>query len=341
LREPDRPLVVVTVIRTGIVGLGWWGQRLLDAARPAGDCIRFVHAVSPRPELRRDIADAHGMRLSPSIAAMLRDPEVEAVVLATPHSLHADQIIEVACAGKPILCEKPFTLTRADAVRAVLACEQAGVLLAIGHNRRFLPALAELKHLIGAGTLGRLLHVEGHISNQNSSNNFAAWRHDADESPAGGLTGTGVHMLDCFVNLLGPVRRVTTQLLTWQSPPDALDSLSVLLEFQNGMSGMLATVRVTPVTWRLHVFGTEGNVENHDQTELTLRLAGKPLEQRSLPEVDTLRLELEAFAGAVEGRAPYPLPYDQMIDTVAVFEAITRSVANGGRTTEVESHPRA
>jgi hypothetical protein len=143
-------------------------------------------------------------------------------------------------------------------------------------------------------------------------------------------------MLDCFVNLLGPVRRVTTQLLAWQDPPESLDSLSVLLEFQNGMSGTLATVRVTPVTWRLHVFGTGGNAENHDQAGLVLRLAGKPVERRSLPEVDTLRLELEAFANAVEGRAPYPVPYDQMIDTVAVFEAITRSVAAGGRTTEVE-----
>jgi predicted dehydrogenase len=250
--------------------------------------------------------------------------------------MHADQIVEVARGGKPILCEKPFTLTRADAVRAVAACEQAGVLLALGHNRRFLPALAELKRLIAARTLGRLLHVEGHISNQNSSSNFAAWRHDAEESPAGGLTGTGVHMLDCFVNLLGPVRHVTTQLLTWQGPPESLDSLSVLLEFHNGMSGTLATVRVTPVTWRLHVFGTEGNAENHDQIGLVLRLSGKPVERRSLPEVDTLRLELEAFADAVEGRAPYPVPYDQMIDTVAVFEAITLSVAAGGRTTKVE-----
>ncbi len=324
------------MIRAGIVGLGWWGKRLLEAARPAHDRLRFVHAVSPRPEMRRDLADAHGLRLSPSIAEMLRDPVVEAVVLATPHSMHADQILEVAAAGKPILCEKPFTLTRADAVRAVRACEQAGVLLAIGHNRRFLPALAELKQLIAAGTLGRLLHVEGHISNQNSNANFAAWRHDANESPAGGLTGTGVHMLDCFVNLLGPVRRVSTQLLTWAPAPAVLDSLSVMLEFRNGMSGTLTTVRVTPVTWRLHVFGTEGNAENHDQTELALRLTDKKIERRTLPEVDTLRLELEAFADAVAGRAPYPIPYDQMIDTVAVFEAITRSVAAGGRTTEVE-----
>jgi predicted dehydrogenase len=325
------------MIRAAMVGLGWWGQRLLDSARPAADRIRFIHAVSPRPDLRRDVADAHGLRLSPSIAAMLRDPEVDAVVLATPHSMHADQIEEVARAGKPILCEKPFTLHRADAARAVRACEREGVLLALGHNRRFLPALAELKRLIAAGTLGRLLHVEGHISNQNSSGNFAAWRHDTSESPAGGLTGTGVHMLDCFVNLIGPVRRITTQLITWRAAPDPLDSLSVLLEFANGMSGTLATIRVTPVTWRLHVFGTDGNAENHGQTELTLRLPGKPAEHRHLPEVDTLRLELEAFADAVEGRAPYPVPYDQMIDTVAVFEAITRSVAAGGRTTEVET----
>ncbi|HTC07350.1 MAG TPA: Gfo/Idh/MocA family oxidoreductase [Acetobacteraceae bacterium] len=325
------------MIRAAMVGLGWWGKRLLDAAQPAADRIRFIHAVSPRPELRRDVADAHGLRLSPRIADMLRDPEIDAVVLATPHSMHADQIEEIARAGKPILCEKPFTLRRADAVRAVQACEQAGVLLALGHNRRFLPALVELKRWIAAGTLGRLLHVEGHISNQNSSGNFATWRHDASESPAGGLTGTGVHMLDCFVNLLGPVRRVTTQLITWRTAPDPLDSLSVLLEFANGMSGTLVTIRVTPVTWRLHIFGTDGNAENHDQTELTLRLTGKPAEHRHLPEVDTLRLELEAFADAVEGRAPYPIPYDQMIGTVAVFEAITRSVAARGRTTEVET----
>ena len=106
------------MIRAGIVGLGWWGKRLLDSARPAADRLRFVHAVSPRPDMRREVAEAHGLRLSPSIAAMLQDPEVEAVVLATPHSMHADQIVELAAAGKPILCEKPFTLTRADAVRA-------------------------------------------------------------------------------------------------------------------------------------------------------------------------------------------------------------------------------
>lgn len=324
------------MIDVGLVGLGWWGERLLDAAA-GSDKLRFVHAVSPRPDARAALAAKHGLRLSPDIATMLADDAVRAVVLATPHSLHRAQIEEVARAGKPVFCEKPLTLTRADAVASVQACEQAGVLLALGHNRRFLPALVEFSAVIAAGTLGRLLHVEGHVSNQNSGVNFSPWRHDEDESPAGGLTGTGIHMLDCFVNLLGPVASVSTQLVRWKPAPGALDSLSVLLTFRNGMSGTLAMVRATPTVWRLHIFGTEANMENHDETEIVLRAGGKPAERRSLPVVDTLRLELDAFADAVAGRAPYPIPTDQMIATVAAFEAITRSVAAGGQAMDVEN----
>ena len=324
------------MIKAAIIGLGWWGEKLLDAARPAAGKIRFVHGVSPRPALRQALAEKHGLRLSASIAEMLADPEVEAVVLATPHSMHADQIEQIARAGKPVLCEKPLTLKRADALRAVRACEQAGVLLALAHNRRFLPAVGELKRIVDSGALGQLLHIEGHLSNENSSSNFAPWRHDEDESPAGGLTGTGVHMLDCFVNLVGPVQRVTTQLVRWKPAPGALDSLSVMLEFANGMTGTLAMVRATPRYWRLHVFGTTGNAENHDENQLAIRLSGQPHERRTLPEVDTLRLELEAFAEALQGGAPYPITYPQMIATVSVFEAIVKSVQAGGAAVEVE-----
>jgi len=322
------------LIRAGLVGLGWWGERLLEAAVDS-PVLRFVHAVSPRPEVRAPLAARHGLRLSADIGSMLRDTGVQAVVLATPHSTHRAQIEQVARAGKPVFCEKPLTLTHADAVAAVRACDEAGVVLALGHNRRFLPALGELRDTIASGALGQLLHVEGHISNQNSGVNFAPWRHDGDESPAGGLTGTGIHMLDCFVNLLGPVATVRTQLVSWRPAPGALDSLSVLLTFRNGMSGTLAMVRATPTVWRLHIFGTEANVENHDETEIVLRTGHGPAKRTSLPVVDTLRLELDAFADAVAGRRPYPIPTGQMIDTVAAFEAITKSVAAGGRTMNV------
>lgn len=324
------------MIQAALVGLGWWGEQLLKASQGA-DGLRFIHGVSPRPEHRRALADTHGLRLSPDIATMLADPAVQAVVLATPHSLHAEQIEQVAAAGRPVLCEKPLVLTRAEAVRAVTACERAGVLLGVAHNRRFLPAVAALREAIGAGALGRLLHVEGHLSNENSSANFAPWRHDAAESPAGGMTGTGIHLLDLMVALLGPVESVTTQLVQWKPPPGALDSLAVLLRFRNGISGTLAMVRATPRVWRLHVFGTQGSAEQHDENHLVLRLSGQPHERREFPVVDTLRLELEAFAAALSGGAPYPVTPRQMLDTAAAFEAIAHSVREGGRTIMVEA----
>ena len=318
------------MIKAAIVGLGWWGERLLGAARPVADKIRFVHGVSPRPSTRQTIADKYGLRLSASIPEMLCDPSIEAVVFATPHSLHADQITEILSAGRPVLCEKPLVLTKADAERVVRAAENAGLLLAVAHNRRFLPATTELRRLAQAGALGELLHIEGHISNENSSSNFAPWRHDDAESPAGGLTGTGVHMLDQFVALLGPVRRVSTQFLQWKLPPGALDSLSVMLEFEGGQSGTLAMIRATPRVWRLHVFGILWSAENHDENGMVLRFSGQAPQRQDYPPVDTLSLELQAFADALEGRAPYPITNQHMIDTAAAFEAIVASVKAGG-----------
>jgi len=323
------------MVTAGILGLGWWGRMLLDAAR-GSDAIRFVHGAARNAEAAAPVAAEYGLRFSTSLDALLADPEVEAVVLATPHSTHLAQIRAVAATGRPVFCEKPLTLTRAEAVAAVEACRAAGVPLAVGHNRRFLPTINAMRDIIAAGRLGTLLHIEGHSSNLNSSQNFAPWRHDPAESPAGGLTGTGVHVLDAFTNLAGPARRVSAQLTRHRPPPGALDSLSVLLEFANGMSGTLAAVRATPRYWRIHVFGDRANLETTSDTEVVLREDGRDPERIALAPVDTLRAELEAFAAAAGGGPAYPLPPDQAIATVACFEAIVASVAAGGAATLVE-----
>ena len=326
------------MIDAGIVGLGWWGNRLVEAVQGKSDRIRFVHGVARDPAAKQEIARRHGLALSPSLEALLRDPAVQAVVLATPHSLHRAGIESVAAAGKPVLCEKPLTLTAADAVAAVAAARAAGTLLAVGHNRRFLPAFAEMKRLVSAGALGQLLHVEGHFSNENSSSAFAPWRHDAEESPAGGMTGTGIHVLDHFVSLLGPVRSVHAQLVSRQPAPGPIDTLSVLLRFENDVTGTLSAVRATPRYWRTHLFGTTRSVELLQEGTLVVHAAGPaaPLRQ-TFPPVDTLRLELEAFADAVEGRAPYPIGEADMIATVAAFDAVCRSV----KSRRTETVPRA
>jgi predicted dehydrogenase len=191
--------------------------------------------------------------------------------------------------------------------------------------------MAELARIAASGELGRVLHIEGNFSNEVAATQFTPWRDSTEESPAGGLTGTGIHVLDAFVRMAGPVRRVQARLLPHQPPPDPHDTLSVLLEFQSGISGMLATVRSSPMFWRVHVFGRNGSAEALGRTELVIRRSGKDPEQLRFPNVDSVRANLEAFADAVAGRAPYPIATSEMVDVVGAFEAIVESGSADGR----------
>jgi len=268
------------------------------------------------------------------LEAVLADPGIDAVVLASPHSLHCQQIIAAAAAGKAVFCEKPLTLTKADAERAIRACREAGVVLGIGTDKRFFPAVAELLRLAKNGELGEILHLEAHFSNE-VAGTFAEWRYSSEESPAGGMTGTGIHMLDALVALAGPVRRVHSLLLSHKPAPDPLDSLSALLEFASGVSGTLAMVRSTPAYFRLHAFGRNASAEVLGRTELVVRQSGAEPQQLSFPPADSVRANLEAFADAVAGGAPYPISTGDMLDTVAVFEAIAEAAKSDRRVREV------
>jgi predicted dehydrogenase len=282
------------------------------------------------PEKSREFAQKHGLRLSTDYAELLADPAVRMIVLATPNLQHPAQISAAAQAGKAVLCEKPLALTREDAERAVHACRQAGVPLGVGHDKRFWPSMQELKRVVDSGVLGELLHVEGHFSNENASRKLHyGWRESPTESPGGSITATGIHVLDAFVNLAGPVSRVSAQHMLQRPPPESLDTLAITFEFANRVSGVLCGVRATPLFWRVHVFGNQGSVEAIGPTELVTRKSGaEPVRQMFKP-LNALRANLEAFADAIEGRAAYPIPVAQMIDTVAGLEAIVASIQTG------------
>jgi predicted dehydrogenase len=318
------------VINAAIVGLGRWGKTLVEAVDGKSAALRFTHAVSRDPERLRDYAVEHHLALANTLEAVLAAPEIDAVVLATPHSLHCRQITAAAAAGKAVFCEKPLTLTKVEAEHAIEACRLAGVVLGVGTDKRFFPSLRELIRLVKSGELGRIVHFEAHFSNE-VAGGFTEWRYSPEESPAGGLTGTGVHMLDAMIAMAGPVRRVEALLLSHKPPPDPLDSLSVLLEFAAGVSGTLAAVRSTPMYLRMHAFGRHASAEALGRTELVLRRSGAEPQHLSFPAADSVRLNLEAFADAVTGRAPFPIPTDEMLATVAAFEAITEAVSRGWR----------
>ena len=154
------------MIDAAIVGLGRWGQTLVAAVQGKSDKLCFTRAVSRNPDRVRDIAARHGLELVDELTPVLADRAIDAIVLATPHSLHCEQTIAVAGAGKAVFCEKPLTLTKAEAERAIDACRKAGVVLGVGTDKRFFPALQELLRLVKGGELGRILHLEAHFSDE-------------------------------------------------------------------------------------------------------------------------------------------------------------------------------
>ena len=132
------------MIKAAIVGLGWWGKTLVEAVQQDSKDIHFVAGTTRTitPEVRA-FAGAQQFQLAESYEALLDNSEVDAVVLATPHSMHAAQVGTAAAAKKHVFCEKPFALTKRDAEAAVEATKEAGVTLGLGYNRRFHPEMTK------------------------------------------------------------------------------------------------------------------------------------------------------------------------------------------------------
>jgi predicted dehydrogenase len=329
------------MIQAAIIGLGTWGQNLVRSVQGESSAIRFVAGATRTPEKARDFAAAQGLRMLAGYEAALQDPGIDAVVLATPHSMHTEQVVQAARAGKHVFCEKPLGLHRDDAERAARACAEAGVTLAVGYNWRYQPALRQIRRLIEDGSLGRVLHVEGNFCGP-SAYRFPKghWRHDRQEGPAGGMTGRGVHVVDAMLYLTGShVEQVMAQSFRLAQDFGIDDTTSMLLRFASGTTGYLGTVIATAETWRLQVFGSKGwaqvgDVEHLHTWELqtcfidpeNITAKRKP-DVQSFPKTSTERAELEDFAADAAARRPLATPGGDAVHNVALLEAILASVA--------------
>jgi predicted dehydrogenase len=316
------------MINAAIIGLGRWGKSLVGEVQ-GSKRIRFVHGVTQEPDEARDFTAKHGLRLSTDLKDVLADPEIQAVFLATPHSLHVQQVQAVAATGRAVWCEKPLALTHAEASKAVEACKRAGVVLASGNNKRCFASMRELKRVVASGEIGDVMHIEGHFSNEHSTRVSGGWRDDPRESPGAGMTGAGLHILDALINLGGSLTQVNAQLYSAKAPPDPRDVVAMLGKFANGASAMLTTIRAMPMYWRFAVFGTKGYAEARDEDTLTVAMIGGEPVTTTYPHADSLRVLAESFADAIEGRAPFLVSTDQMLNLIASFEAVIRSMEIG------------
>ncbi len=318
------------MLRAAICGAGNWGTRLIESVQGVSGKLRFVAAVTRDPASRRPLAERFGLALGSRYADVLEDPAIDAVVLATPHSAHAEEIAAAAKAGKHVFVEKPFTLTRASAERAIEACRAAGVTLAVGFNRRYMPSYAEMKRRIAAGAIGRLRHLEGNFSGPPSYQTEPGnWRANRIESPGGSMTARGCHVLDAMVHLAGLATEVQAVSARLQHEIDVDDTTACLLRFASGATGTLATLHAATRFYRIHAFGSAGALELRGDTELDLADLEGRVQRLSFEAIDKERAELEAFADAAALGVKFVIAPGEIVNVVAGTEAVAASAASG------------
>ena len=325
------------MIRAAIVGVGRWGQSLVECTQDKTDKIRFTTGVARTPERAAAFASRYGLALVNDYAKALADPSIDAVVLATPHTQHAEQVTAAARAGKHVFTDKPFALTAASAEAAVKACADARRVLAVGFNWRYQPALQEIKRMLQDGRLGRLLHIEGNF-NGPSVYRFPKehWRQQADEGPAGGMTGRGVHVVDAMLYLAGRIETVFAQSHRRTLDYGLDDTTSMLFRFASGSTAYLATIIATAEGWRMQVMGSKGwaqvgSIPHLHTWSLTTCMVNAQPTVIDYPQTSTERLELEGFADAIERGVPYACPPEDALHGVRVFETIVKSATSGQR----------
>ncbi len=324
------------MIKAAIVGLGWWGQTIARSLATS-DIIKPVLGIDPS-ETARDNARALGLATATTFEHALADPEIQAVIICTPQDHHADQIIAAARAGRHVFCEKPLCTTAADAERAIAAVKAAGVQLGIGHERRFEPAVIELRDRARAGEFGSALMLEGNFSQDKFLNlPHDNWRLSTTANPCGPLSATGIHLVDLSIAILGKPVKVWARLGTLGTTFANGDTLSMTIGFESGATAMLSAVLATPFMGRLALLGSKGWMEIRDRThpenptgwDVTRVLRDTAPDARYYPPHPAVRDNLEVFGRAVQGQSAYPVTLDEMLDNVRTFAAIQRSVVSG------------
>jgi predicted dehydrogenase len=327
------------MINAAIVGLGWWGKTLVNSVQGKSGLIRFTAAHTRTRSKVEEFCREKGIAYQESLDAILRDPAIDAVIYAAQHTDRGEQVQETAAAGKHVFVEKPFALNLKECDAALAAVKRAGVVLAVGYNRRFPPAVTELRARIKDGRLGAIVGATGEATapgGLNLAKDF--WRADPTQAPAGPLTGLGVHVLDTFVDYFGPVGEIYA-VSARRAAPNIDDVLSVQMTMKSGLPTSFACSLATAVSYRIAVFGTNGYGEvlrpNFDTFQFIPAATGpmqgqfKPAEPERVvtKDFDSVRAELEAFATAIRDKRTYINTPEQIRQVTAAFAAIVESAA--------------
>jgi 1,5-anhydro-D-fructose reductase (1,5-anhydro-D-mannitol-forming) len=314
----------------GIVGLGRIADTEIAPAIAAADNSTLAAVVSRDTGRAGDFAARHGAT-SPydDYGALLADPAVDAVYIATPNGLHAEQVVAAAAAGKHVLCDKPLATTVADAERAVTACREAGVRLGVTFQTRHHEGMRDIRELLASGEIGpvRLVQVElgpGRMLPK-------SWRTDPALAGVGVMNNLGVHAYDLLRYLLDAEVVEATAVVDVE-PGFEVDTLALaLLRFDNGALAYVNANQSVPNPQQdLSVYGTEGTVLGRNVTRPNLTgtvtvIRGDDTSERTVSSAGPFTATVRAFADAVlRGDDPSPSGVDGL-RSVELTTALARS----------------
>jgi predicted dehydrogenase len=320
-------------LRVACIGMGWWSDVLADAIKRSGK-IEIAACFTRSEDKRKKFAAKYGCLDSPSYEAILADRDIEAIINTTPNDVHLETTRAAAAAGKHVFLDKPIANSVSDGRAITEVCRKAGVVLALGYQRRRESHFRWIRRQIDDGVFGKLVNAEANISRDRLGKiDLSSWRYQAAGMPGGVMLQIGIHYTDVLTYLLGPIRAVTGRSAQLVLPGDNPDVASLLLEHESGaLSTLNASYASASEYYLMNIYGKEATAYYDLHNGLRVLKRG----QEKVTDVpcgknDTFVEELEEFAVAVRGGAQPETGGDAATVSLAVVRAGILSAREGRR----------
>ena len=320
-------------VRVACIGMGWWSDVLADAITRS-DKIKIVACFSRSEQKRAAFAAKYNCRAVPSYETILTDPEIEAVINTTPNDVHLETTRAAAEAGKHVFLDKPIANSVSDARAITQCCREAGVVLAMGYQRRRESHFRWIKRQIEAGAFGQLVNAEANISRDRLGQfDLNSWRYTAAGMPGGVMLQIGIHYADVLDYLMGPIKAVSGRFVRLVLPGDNPDVASLIFEHENGaLSTLNASYASASEYYLMNIYGKEATAYYDLHHGLSLLKRGEkqavavPCEKN-----DTFVEELEEFAAQRAAARQPEVGGDYATTSLAVVRAGILSAHEGRR----------
>jgi len=323
--------MAIEPLRVASLGMGWWSDVLADAINRSGK-LTITACYSRSEEKRAAFAAKYGCRAVPSYEAILADSDIEAVINTTPNSVHLETTRAAADAGKHVFLDKPIANTVSDGRRITELCRKAGVVLALGYQRRRENQFRWIKRQIDEGVFGKLVNAEANISRDRLGKiDLGSWRYQAAGMPGGVMLQIGIHYTDVLEYLLGPVKAVSGRFARLVLPGDNPDVASLVLEHENGaLSTLNASYASASEYYLMNIYGKEATAyyDMFEGLRMLKRGEKKPVKV-PFADKDTIAEELEEFADAIQGGGAPEVGGEYATTSLAVIRAGILSAREG------------